>query len=174
MRNLFKVRHQNEIICIFPFVALEFLLWLSTCFYWLGEIYPASIYLFQVKNESTRTRCQISSKLTIKTSERREWRCSAVFITNTEYIPQLVLTCLLLSLNRQMFAGYLNDPTYNSNWTITIKLKKYEILKYLICKQIPMISNYNPVWKYMFKVLICTPTTSWFLIYSNTILIDFE
>ena len=23
-----------------------------------------------------------------------------------------------------MFAGYLNDPTYNSNWAISIKLKK--------------------------------------------------
>ena len=49
---------------------------------------------------------------------------SVVFITNAEYIPQLVLMCLLLSLNWQMFAGYLNDPTYISDWTISIKLKK--------------------------------------------------
>ena len=32
---------------------------------------PASIYWFKVNNENTRTMCQICSKLTIKTPERR-------------------------------------------------------------------------------------------------------
>ena len=34
-------------------------------------LYPANINMFKVNNRSTRTRCEICSKLTIKTSERR-------------------------------------------------------------------------------------------------------
>ena len=35
---------------------------------------PANIYLFKVNNRSTRKRCEICSKLTIKTPERCQWR----------------------------------------------------------------------------------------------------
>ena len=38
---------------------------------WWGLI-PASIYLFKVNNRNTRKRCEICSKLTIKTLERRQ------------------------------------------------------------------------------------------------------
>ena len=34
--------------------------------------YPAGKYLFKVNNKSTRARCEIFSKLTIKTPERRD------------------------------------------------------------------------------------------------------
>ena len=34
---------------------------------------PASIYLHKVNNRNTRKRCEICSKLTIKTPERRHW-----------------------------------------------------------------------------------------------------
>ena len=33
--------------------------------------YPANVYLFKVNNRNIRKRCKISSKLTIKTPERR-------------------------------------------------------------------------------------------------------
>ena len=32
--------------------------------------YPAGIYMLKVTNRNTRTKCEISSKLTIKTPER--------------------------------------------------------------------------------------------------------
>ena len=35
------------------------------------KTFPADIYLFKVNNRNTRTRCEICSKLTIKTTERR-------------------------------------------------------------------------------------------------------
>ena len=41
---------------------------------------PANIYLFKVNNRNTKIRCEICSKLTIKTSEQRYWCCSGVFI----------------------------------------------------------------------------------------------
>ena len=47
--------------------------------------------MFKVNNRNTRTRCEICSKLTIKTPERREWRRSAVFIVKFEHISHLVL-----------------------------------------------------------------------------------
>ena len=66
----------------------------------LGSNYPAGIYLFKVNNRNTRTRCEICSKLTINTLERRQWRRSGVFIVNFEHISHLVLVFLLLTLSR--------------------------------------------------------------------------
>ena len=37
---------------------------------------PVDIYLLKVNNRNTKTGCEICSKLTIKTPERRQWRCS--------------------------------------------------------------------------------------------------
>ena len=37
---------------------------------------PVSIYLLKVNNKNTRARCEICSKLTIKTPERRQWHSS--------------------------------------------------------------------------------------------------
>ena len=62
--------------------------------------WPAGNYMFKVNNGSTRTRCEICSKLTIKTPERRKWRRSGVFIVNFEHISHLVLVFLLLTLCR--------------------------------------------------------------------------
>ena len=69
--------------------------------------FPAGIYLLKVNNKNTRTRCEICSKLTIKTPERRQWRRSGVFIVNFKRISHLVLVFLLLTLNMQLPAGLL-------------------------------------------------------------------
>ena len=60
--------------------------------------FPAKIYLLKVNNRDTRKRCKISSKLTIKTPERRHWRRSDVFIVNFEHISHLFLLFLLLTV----------------------------------------------------------------------------
>ena len=54
------------------------------------KYYPAEIYLLKLNNRNTRTRCEICSKLTIKTPERRHWGRSGVLIVNFEYISHLV------------------------------------------------------------------------------------
>ena len=59
---------------------------------------PASIYLFNVNNRNTRIMCEIYSKLTIKTTEPRQWShwyYSAGLIVNLTYI--FTLTHFLLS-----------------------------------------------------------------------------
>ena len=53
--------------------------------------------MFKVNNRTTRTRCKICSKLTIKTPERRQWRQwrrSGIFIVNFEQILHLLLVLL--------------------------------------------------------------------------------
>ena len=60
---------------------------------------PAVIYLLKVNNKNTRTKCEICSKLTIKTPERRHWRRFGVFIVNFEHISHLFQVFPLLTLN---------------------------------------------------------------------------
>ena len=47
-----------------------------------------------------RTRCEICSKLSIKTQERRYCHRSGIFIANFEHTSHLALVFLLLILNR--------------------------------------------------------------------------
>ena len=69
--------------------------------------YQANIYLFKVNNKSTRKMYEISSKLTIKKPEGRQWRRSDIFIVNFEHISHLFLEFLLLTLNKKMLARQL-------------------------------------------------------------------
>ena len=62
--------------------------------------FPVGIYMFKVNNKNTRKRCEIWSKLTIKTSERPQWRRSGVFIVNFEHISHLALVFLLSTLSK--------------------------------------------------------------------------
>ena len=48
--------------------------------------YPAGIYMFKVDNTNTKTKCEICSKLTIKTTERRHRRLSGVFIVSVSIV----------------------------------------------------------------------------------------
>ena len=61
---------------------------------------PAGNYMFKVNNRNTNTRCEICSKLKIKTLERRERRRSGAFIVDLENISHLVLVSLLLTFRR--------------------------------------------------------------------------
>ena len=65
------------------------------------RLFPVGIYLLKVNNRNTRGRCEICSKLRIKTPERCHWRSSVVFIVNFEHISHLVL----VTLNIQLPAG---------------------------------------------------------------------
>ena len=61
---------------------------------------PAGNYIFKVNNRNTRRRCEICSKLIIKTPEPSQLRRSGVFIVNFEHISDLVIVFLLLTLSR--------------------------------------------------------------------------
>ena len=59
--------------------------------------YPAGNCMFEDNNRNTRTTCEICSKLTKKTSERRHFDG---FVVNFEHISHLILVFLLLILSR--------------------------------------------------------------------------
>ena len=61
---------------------------------------PPGNYMFRVNNRNTRTRCEICSKLTIKTPQRPQWGRSSVFIVRFEHISHLFLVLLLLTLSK--------------------------------------------------------------------------
>ena len=69
---------------------------------WGLERNPVSIYMFKVNNKNTKTRCEIFSKLTVRTLERYHWRRSGVFIVNFEHISHLVLVFPLLTLIKEI------------------------------------------------------------------------
>ena len=73
-----------------------------------SKVFSANFYLFKVNNRNTRKRCEICSKLTIKTPERRYWRRSAVFIVNFEHISHLFLVFLTLTWNKKILAGFFS------------------------------------------------------------------
>ena len=61
--------------------------WWSNLTEYFEKILPAAnIYLLKVNNKNTRKRCEICSKLTIKTPERRHWCRSGAFILDFEQV----------------------------------------------------------------------------------------
>ena len=57
-------------------------------------------YMFNVSSRNTRTRCEIFSKLTVKSPGRRHWRPSGVFIVYFGHISHLFLVFVLSTLTR--------------------------------------------------------------------------
>ena len=60
---------------------------------------------FTCSKLTMETRCEICSKLTIKTPERRHWCCCGALIVNVDHFSHLVLLFLLLTLNMLMLAA---------------------------------------------------------------------
>ena len=91
---------------------------MSFCNIRIFRINSVGIYLIKVNNRYTRTRCEICSKLTIKTPERCQQHRSGVFIVNFEHISHFVLVFLLLTFSRQM-------PTGNNLLTFKSRLLRF-------------------------------------------------
>ena len=109
--SVWKKWHNNFIVISFLFSGLitqsiPLRIVGSTYFIWtLGNIspfinLPASIYLLKVNHRNTGKRCEICSKLTLKTPERRHWRHSGGVIINFEHISHLFLEFLLVAFSK--------------------------------------------------------------------------
>ena len=71
----------------------------------LREIIFQQALLIKVNNGTTRTKCEICTKLTIKTLERRQYHRSGVFIVNFEQISHIFLLFPLLTLSKSIAVG---------------------------------------------------------------------
>ena len=98
-----KLTKTCQIKFLMLFYGLFSLLWGGI--YWYGCKDPFGFYLFKVNNWNTREMCELRSKLTRKTPERRHWRHSSVFIVNLEQVCHIFLPFQLLTLNKYVPAG---------------------------------------------------------------------
>ena len=79
-------------------------------------------YMLKVNNTKTRTRCKKFSKLAWKTSKRRHWLRSGVFIVNFEDVSLPIFVSLLFTLNRYIFAENLCHGTLKEDYSISVLL----------------------------------------------------
>ena len=97
------------------------------CFNFLTRDNQASIYLFNVNNGNISTMCEICSKLTIKTSERCQWRRSSVFNVSFEQVSHIFLVS---PLTRNEVAEHV------INLVMQFFLKTFSVLKLKKCREI--------------------------------------
>ena len=80
---------------------------------WRGNV-PANIYLFKVNiknNRSARKRCEICSKLTIKTPEQHQRHRSGVLLLTSNIFQ----TFIFFTLSKILFA-WVADAQYEKNY----------------------------------------------------------
>ena len=117
---------------------------------------PANIWLFKVNNRNTRKRCEVCSKLTVKTPERRHWRRSGVFIVNFNHISHFFLEFLLLTLNKLnvsweaiIFSGFSICMTVT--WTFlgcyNVNVRLFTYLNNKVFSYELKILNYDGLWE---------------------------
>ena len=93
--------------------------------------------LFCLKNRNTRDRCELCSKLAIKTQEQRQWGFSDGFIVNLEHIQHLFLVFLLLTLTKKMWIWILSTVkvVYSEHFTYVNGCLDLLILQDRNCKR---------------------------------------
>ena len=90
----------------------------------LGGTIPASIYIFKVKNRSTRRRCIVSCKLTIKTPGKRQWiwtskcllRCYDMWRGFYVCIHKICWIDRALKIRSNEWSGSFLGPTIRDLW----------------------------------------------------------
>ena len=87
---------------------------------------PAGNYMFKVNNRNTRGRCEICSKLTIKTPERHNWRRSGVCIVNFEHISHLLLVFLFFVFLPFFWVGFTTRETEQSLQGMELSIVNFE------------------------------------------------
>ena len=93
---------------------------------------PAGINCFKVNNGKTRTMCEIYSKLTIKTPERRHWRRSSVFIANFEQIWHIVLVYIY-----KYYLGLIQDLNLGGDMDVSSSCSIANVKK--LCSKIGLL-----------------------------------
>ena len=78
---------QTPLFCVSMFSFSLHLKWAKKdfCLFCISP-FPANIYLFRLDNRNATKKCEICSKLIIKTLKRRKWRLCGDYIVNFEHI----------------------------------------------------------------------------------------
>ena len=89
-------------------------------------MFPANIYLFKVNNRNSRKRCELGSKLTIKTPARRRRR-SGLFIDNSEPISKPFSSVSIVDFEQVNVCWIRKSFRESSNFFILITMIKKSI-----------------------------------------------
>ena len=90
--------------------------------------YPANINLFKASNRNTRTKCEICSKLTIKTPEWRQSLRSSVLLLTSNIFHTFFLSfycCFYLG-----FSAFGEVDEHLSSWLLNRKWNKSRLAMY--------------------------------------------
>ena len=88
--------------------------------------FPANIYLFKIKNRNTKKRCDVCSKLTVKTLDRHHRRRSSDFVVNFEHISHLFSSVSIVDFEQ-----------VNISWVTSMKrLVKQIFMKFQVTKKL--------------------------------------
>ena len=100
--------------------------------------------------------CEIYSKSTMKTPERRHWCCSSVFVVKSEQVSYIVLVFLLLTFNKSI-------PTEKGGHTYQHSPAE---TTYIIT-----LTQFSPVLRFIKKPVICfAEQNEWLVSKSNATL----
>ena len=106
--------------------------------------------MLKVNNKKTRGRRKICSNLTLKTPERRHWRCSGVFIVNFEHIFTPSSSGFIVDFEHLMFAEVAR---YFSSFT---RKQKFH---HVFLKNVTHFSTYSKP-----QSLSCRNQSIWFVV----------
>ena len=109
--------------------------YLFSCLDWtlIWRRNPAGNYMFKVNNRNTRTRCEICSKLTIKTPEQRHLRLKVKSWWSTTFLLHSVIISSPHVLNNdwKIFYTFRVGATYIFNTVRPSSL--YKLKSFLLC-----------------------------------------
>ena len=79
------------------------------------EKIPTAIYCFKVNNGNMKTICKTCSNITMKKLEKRQKRCSGIFIVNFEHISHIFwcFHCWILTSKCRLSGYLLNNILYS-------------------------------------------------------------
>ena len=86
------------------------------------KLYPTAKYMFKVNNRNTRTRCEICSKLTIKTTERRYL---SLFFNK---VAGLGLNLYFTTNSNNSLSIFFQTKTFKFHRPHTLLIQKQELL----------------------------------------------
>ena len=127
--------------CLYVFLFMHFRVYYKNL---ISGAIPVGLYLVKVNNRNTRTRCKICSKLTMKTTERRHWRRSGVFIINLVYFTP----CSIVSTVNfeHVIAGWINSKESEIRFCLGSNSAKWHVRNLWRWESLSVVPRWIRMW----------------------------
>ena len=117
--------------------------------------FATSFYLLKVNNRSNRKRCEIFSKLTIKTPEWRQWCCCGHFIVDFENTLHLFSSVFIVEFGQVNVCSILIMVFSNKGFSYSVFVASVNDWLYVVFGRLdwPMMRRNNIIWELITKIL---------------------